>query len=102
MALHAASARLRALVVEDELLHVAMLETMLNNLGVLVERSAATRSEAMKLFVGEAAFDLALVDINLDVAGGGIDVAKAAVAQGLYVVIVTGNDRVPDDLAGQA
>ena len=93
---------LRALVVEDEQLLVAMLETVLSRLGVVVERSAATRSDAMALLVDEAAFDMAFVDINLDVVGGGIDVAKEAAARGMYVVIVTGNDRVPDDLAGQA
>jgi hypothetical protein len=36
------------------------------------------------------------------VVGGGIEVAKAAAAQGVYVVVITGNERVPDDLAGHA
>jgi CheY-like chemotaxis protein len=93
---------IRALIVEDEQLVAAMLVNVLNHVGILVGHSAATKSDAMTLLMGSEAIDIAFVDINLDVVGGGIEVAKAAAAQGLYVVVITGNERVPDDLAGHA
>ncbi|SRR5258706_9916978 len=93
---------LRALIVEDEEVVATMLVNVLRHLGILVVQSAATRSEAMRLLMVDEPVDIALVDLHLDVAGGGIDVAKGAVARGIYVVIITGYDRVPDDLAGHA
>ena len=96
------SAPLRALIVEDEAVVAEMLVNVLGHIGIPVVRSVATKSEAMALLTGEQGVDIALVDINLDVAGGGIEVAKAAAAAGLYVVIITGNAQVPGDLAGHA
>src|SRR4051794_18264079 len=96
------SAPLRALIVEDETVVAEMLVNVLGHIGIREVRSVATTSEAMTLLTGDDGVDLALVDINLDVPGGGIEVAKAAAARGLYVVIITGNDQVPQDLAGHA
>jgi CheY-like chemotaxis protein len=93
---------LRALIVEDEPVVAAMLVNVLNHVGILVAASAGTKMDAMAMLDDVEAIDIALVDINLDVVGGGGDVAKAAAARGLYVIIITGNDRVPDDLAGHA
>ena len=93
---------LRALIVEDEQVVAAMLANVLNHLGIVVAQAATTKTDAMTLLMSGEAVDIALVDVNLDVAGGGIDVAKEAAAQGIYVVIITGNDRVPEDLAGHA
>jgi CheY-like chemotaxis protein len=93
---------LRALIVEDEQVVATMLVNVLNHVGILVGHSASTKSAAMTLLRSGEPVDIALVDVNLDVIGGGIEVAKAAAARGLYVIIITGDDRVPDDLAGHA
>lgn len=92
----------RALIVEDEQIVTAMIVSVLHQLDIAVPRSATTKSEAMKLLTDSEAIDIALVDINLDVAGGGIEVAKEAAARGLHVIIITGSDRVPADMAGHA
>src|SRR5260221_4998585 len=80
------SALLRALIVEDEAVVAEMLVNVLGHIGIPVVRSVTTKSEAMALLTGEQGVDIALVDINLDVAGGGIEVAQAAAARGLYVI----------------
>ncbi|MBV8165899.1 MAG: response regulator [Alphaproteobacteria bacterium] len=96
------SAPLRALIVEDEAVVTQMLVNVLGHIGIPVARAVATTSEAMAVLTDDQGIDIALVDINLDVAGGGVEVAKAAAARGLYVVIITGNPQVPGDLAGHA
>jgi CheY-like chemotaxis protein len=93
---------LRALIVEDEQVVATMLVNVLSHLGILVVHVAAMKADAMALLGGDAAFDIALVDVHLDVIDGGAEVAKAAAARGLYVVIITGTDQVPNDLAGHA
>jgi two-component SAPR family response regulator len=102
MASRAPARPLRALIVEDERVVAAMLVNVLNHVGIDVVQAVTTKSDAMTLLMSGEAVDIALVDVNLDVAGGGIDVAKEAAAQGIYVVIITGNDRVPKNLAGHA
>lgn len=56
--------RLRALLVEDEPLIALMIEDMLEDIGVVVSRSAATLGEALTA-AEEAEVDFALLDINL-------------------------------------
>jgi len=93
---------LRVLIVEDDPNVATMLVDMLTHVGLHVAHAASTRSEAMELISNGEPIDIAFVDINLDVIRGGADVAKAAAARNLYVIIITGDERVPDDLAGHA
>jgi DNA-binding LytR/AlgR family response regulator len=93
---------LRALIVEDDQNVATMLADVLTHVGISIAGSAGTRSEALGLISGGAPIDIAFVDLNLDVARGGVDVAKVAAGRGLYVIIITGDDRVPSDLAGHA
>jgi len=93
---------LRVLIVEDDRNLAAMLADVLTHFGIRIAGSAGTKSEALGLISGGEPIDIAFVDINLDVARGGVDVAKVAAGRGLYVIIITGDDRVPDDLAGHA
>jgi two-component SAPR family response regulator len=79
-----------------------MLVNVLSHIGIPTPRSASTKSEAMALISSDEPIDIAFVDINLDIIRGGVDVAKAAAARRLYVIIITGDHRVPDDLAGHA
>jgi CheY-like chemotaxis protein len=89
-------------IVEDDQNVAMMLTDILAHVGIRIAGSASTTSEALGLIGGGEPIDIAFVDINLDVMRGGVDVAKAAAARGLYVIIITGDDRVPDDLAGHA
>src|SRR5260221_1008427 len=98
MASPTADPPLRALIVEDEQVVATMLVNVLNHVGIFVGQSASTKLAAMTLLRSGEPVDIALVDINLDVIGGGIEVAMAAATRGLYVIIITGDDRVPDDL----
>jgi two-component SAPR family response regulator len=98
----AAAIPLRVLIVEDDQHVASMLVDVLSHVGIPTPRCASTKSEAMALISGDEPIDIAVVDINLDVIRGGVDVAKAAVARRLYVIIITGDDRVPNDLAGHA
>jgi len=97
-----ATSPLRALIVEDDELVAAMIVNVLGHLGVQVAHSVSVKSEAMALVGDGESADIAFVDLNLDVVLGGVEVAKAAAARSLYVIIITGDDRVPDDLAGHA
>jgi CheY-like chemotaxis protein len=93
---------LRVLIVEDDETVASMLVTVLTHIGIRTVHTVSTKAEALGLIGGDAPIDLVFVDINLDVMRGGVDVAKAAAARNLYVIIITGGDRVPDDLAGHA
>jgi CheY-like chemotaxis protein len=96
------SSPLRVLVVEDDPLVCAMLVSVLNHVGIQAVQAVGAKREALDAIGSDALLDLAFVDINLDVAAGGVEVAKAAAQRGLYVVIITGDHRVPSDLAGHA
>jgi DNA-binding NtrC family response regulator len=98
----AAAMPLRVLIVEDDRNVATMFINVLSHVGIQNTHSVSTTVEAMALIGGDEPIDIAFVDINLDVIRGGVDVAKAAAARNLYVIIVTGDDRVPDDLAGHA
>lgn len=93
---------LRVLVVEDDALVSAMLVNVLNHLGIRAVEVVAVKRDALTALSRAAPIDIAFVDINLDVPAGGVEVAKAAATLGLYVVIITGDHRVPSDLAGHA
>ena len=98
----AAAIPLRVLIVEDDQNVASMLVNVLSHIGIPTPRAVSTKSEAMALIGGDEPIDIAFVDINLDIIRGGVDVAQAAAARRLYVIIITGDDRVPDDLAGHA
>ena len=79
----------RALVVEDEMLLLMMIEDMLADLGCKSVTSAATVDKALAL-IDVQAFDFAMLDINLK----GRDsrpVAEALSARGVPLVYSTGN-----------
>jgi CheY-like chemotaxis protein len=97
-----AGAPLRVLVVEDDPLVAAMIVSVLNHVGIRDVSTVCAKREALAAIGVDATLDIALVDINLDIAAGGVEVAKAAAARNLYVIIITGDHRVPNDLAGHA
>ena len=83
----------RILVVEDEMLNLAMLEDILNEAGCESVAAAATIDQAIAL-IDERLFDAALLDIKLK-GGHTYAVADALAVRGVPFVFVTGNS-VPD------
>jgi CheY-like chemotaxis protein len=79
----------RILVVEDEMLNLAMLEDILTEAGCESVALAATIDQAMAL-IDERVFDAALLDIKLK-GKHGYAVADALAARGVPFVLVTGN-----------
>src|SRR5258708_16701531 len=77
-----------------------MLANMLSAIGCDLTCSASTKDEAIAMITGDEPVDIAFIDVNLDVRGGGIDVARAAAAQGMRIIIVTGDNHVPHGIAG--
>ncbi len=78
----------RVLVVEDEYLIRMLLEDMLADLGYAVSEAVGTIAEARKFAAGDA-FDVAILDVNLD--GEEIyPVADILAQRGLPFVFVTG------------
>jgi CheY-like chemotaxis protein len=76
------------LVVEDEPMVMLLLQDMLEEIGCEVIATAARLEPALRL-AREAAFDVALLDVNIG--GARIDpVADAVVARGLPVIFLTG------------
>jgi CheY-like chemotaxis protein len=83
----------RILVVEDEMLNLAMLEDILTEAGCESVAAAATIDQAIAL-IDERPFDAALVDIKLK-GEHTYAVADALAVRGVQFVFVTGNS-VPD------
>jgi CheY-like chemotaxis protein len=83
----------RILVVEDEMLNLAMLEYILTDAGCESVAVAATIDQAIAL-IDEQLFDAALLDIKLK-GKQTYAVADALAARGVPFVFVTGN-RVRD------
>jgi len=79
----------RILVVEDEMLNLAMLEDILTEAGCESVAAAATIDQAIDL-IDERVFDAALLDIKLR-GKHGYAVADALAARGVPFVFVTGN-----------
>lgn len=79
----------RALVVEDEMLVLIMIEEMLADLGCRSVASAATIDKALAL-INAQAFDVALLDMNLN-GSDSQPVAEALSARGVPFVYSTGN-----------
>ncbi|MEY9136556.1 CheY-like chemotaxis protein [Bradyrhizobium diazoefficiens] len=92
---------LRALVVEDEMLVLIMIEDMLADLGCKSLTSAATVGKALTL-IDTQAFDVALLDMNLD-GNDSHPVADALSARGVPFVYATGNSghNLKDGYAGR-
>ncbi|MEY9879005.1 response regulator [Bradyrhizobium sp. USDA 329] len=91
----------RALVVEDEMLILIMIEDMLADLGCKSVTSAATVDKALALIEAQA-FDVALLDVNLD-GNDSHPVADALSAHGVPFVYATGNTghNLRDGYAGR-
>lgn len=79
----------RALVVEDELLVLMMIEDMLADLGCESVTVAATIEQAIALIHAQV-FDFAMLDMNLN-GNSSHSVAEALVARGVPFVYATGN-----------
>jgi CheY-like chemotaxis protein len=79
----------RALVVEDEMLILIMVEDMLADLGCKSVTSAATVDTALALIEAQS-FDVALLDANLD-GNDSHAVAEALSARRVPFVYATGN-----------
>jgi CheY-like chemotaxis protein len=84
----AAAARTRVLVVEDELMIRMLLEDMLGELGYTVAAQAARVEEALDA-AKNAAFDVAILDVNLN-GQTVVPVAEALDARGMPFVFATG------------
>jgi CheY-like chemotaxis protein len=79
----------RILVVEDEMLILMMIESMLADLGCECITSAATVVQALALIQGQV-FDAALLDVNLN-GDNSRPVADALAARGVPFLFSTGN-----------
>jgi CheY-like chemotaxis protein len=78
----------RVLVVEDELLIRMLMEDMLQDLGYTVAAEAGRINEAMQA-AATAAFDIAILDVNLN-GESTAPVADAIAARGIPFAFVTG------------
>jgi len=85
---HGASASKRVLVVEDELMIRMLLEDMLGELGYTIAAQAARIDEALDA-ANNAAFDVAILDVNLN-GQTIVPVAEALDARGMPFVFATG------------
>jgi CheY-like chemotaxis protein len=79
----------RILVVEDEMLIVMMIESMLTDLGCDSVTAAATVAQAVALIEGQV-FDAAMLDVNLN-GTNSRPVADALAARGVPFFFSTGN-----------
>jgi CheY-like chemotaxis protein len=79
----------RILVVEDEMLIVMMIESMLTDLGCETVTTAATVAQAIALIDGQS-FDAAMLDVNLQ-GTNSRPVADALAARGVPFFFSTGN-----------
>jgi len=79
----------RIMIVEDEPLVAFDNENMLQEAGYLVVATVDGFAAAAAVLEAEA-LDLVLTDITLAGEGDGLDVARAAVAKGVAVLMVTG------------
>jgi CheY-like chemotaxis protein len=79
----------RILLVEDEMLNIAMLEDILTEAGCESVAAAATIDQAIAL-IDEQVFDAALLDIKLK-GKAAYAVADALAVRGVPFIFVTGN-----------
>jgi CheY-like chemotaxis protein len=80
----------RLLVVEDEPLVAFDTEHFLTGEGFEIAGTVDTIADALGVIESDHALDLVLVDVRL-ADGSGVEVARAAQAQGVPVLFVTGN-----------
>jgi DNA-binding response OmpR family regulator len=92
--------QIRALVVEDEHLLAAHMVDALGRIGLEVGGVASNRAEALAL-LEQSGFDIAFIDLFLGCESHGIDLARAASARAVAVVLVTGqlSHAISDALA---
>lgn len=86
----------RILVVEDEPLVAFDIEHMLEDAGYVVVATVDS-FEAAKAVINAEAIDLVMTDIMLRGDGDGRDIARAAAAKGIPVLLVTGQIDVADE-----
>src|SRR4028119_1814688 len=83
----------RILIVEDEPLVAFDSEHLLRESGYEVVATVDTLADAVRV-LGEEEVDLVLSDIQLNGDGDGMDVARAAAAKNVPVLVGTGSARV--------
>lgn len=81
----------RILVVEDEPLVAFDTEHMLVEAGYEVVATVDTAAAALR-HIEEGAIDLVAADMNLRGSGSGIDIARAAHAEGICVLFISGQN----------
>lgn len=80
----------KILVVEDEMLILTMIESMLNDLGC-TSVTTVTKNEQAIDAIGHQMFDIAMLDMNLN-GNSSFDVADALAEKGIPFVYSTGNN----------
>ncbi len=87
----------RVLIIEDEPIVAMLAEDMIESIGCTVAGLAATVAEARSA-IEAAAFDIALLDVNLD-GDDGLTIAPMLTARALPFIITSG--YAPDALAAK-
>jgi DNA-binding response OmpR family regulator len=89
--------KLRIFVVEDEVLILALIEDMLDEIGCTIAASASTVQQALRKMT-DTHFDVAVLDVNLGDAAV-FPVAEAMRARGLPIIFTTGagSESLPAD-----
>src|SRR5690242_17589447 len=92
---------MRVLVLDDECLVAALTATILLDAGHDVVGPTSSAQEAMRLAVAQK-LELALLDIDLDGAGSGLDVAHLCSELGIPAVFLSGSKVRAEDRDGAA
>jgi CheY-like chemotaxis protein len=92
---------LRVLVVEDESMVSMLMEDMLQDLGCTVVGTVARFDEALKQATNDPAFDVALLDVNLN-GKQTFPIAEQLAARGVRFIFATGYGEgiLPHSLQG--
>jgi CheY-like chemotaxis protein len=92
---------LKVLVVEDESMVSMLMEDMLQDLGCTVVGTVARFEEALRLATNDPAFDVALLDVNLN-GRQTFPIAEQLAARGVRFIFATGYGEgiLPPSLQG--
>ena len=92
---------LKVLVVEDESMVSMLMEDMLQDLGCTVVGTVARFDEALRLATNDPAFDVALLDVNLN-GRQTFPIAEQLAARGVRFIFATGYGEgiLPPSLQG--
>ena len=92
---------LKVLVVEDESMVSMLMEDMLQDLGCMVVGTIARFDDALKQAINDPAFDVALLDVNLN-GKQTFPIAEQLAARGVRFIFATGYGEgiLPQSLQG--